>query len=236
MEQVNVPKRNNSQTQIVCLDQVAAYDLDESNSSPTKKALQTVEQNGEDMAVSTYVPYTVDESTGELVNSFAYAASLKEDEKTREIPSNLVDVILRTTAQYTLLSDGVSTIYYYRHSAIKSTWTGASSGQIVVTNLYASYITQGDLKAYPDCVQTFAPVLQSNYTVESLVNKVNPVMGTTYSDTSHAMPYNRAVHMADYFEHGGFVYVKVNYYNRSTGQSKMADATYRIYSKSSEVS
>ena len=39
LEQVNVPKRNNSQTQIVCLDQVAAYDLDESNSSPTKKAL-----------------------------------------------------------------------------------------------------------------------------------------------------------------------------------------------------
>ena len=154
LEQVNVPKRNNSQTQIVCLDQVAAYDLDESNSSPTKKALQTVEQNGEDMAVSTYVPYTVDESTGELVNSFAYVASLNERAQNREISSNLVDVILRTTA----------------------------------------------------------------------------------SDTSHAMPHNRAVHMADYFEHGGFVYVKVNYYNRSTGQSKMADATYRIYSKSSQVS
>ena len=114
---------------------------------------------------------------------------------------------------------------------------GGSSAQIVVKNLYVSYSTKGDLKAYPDCVlQTSSPVLQSNYTVESLVNKTNPVMGTTYSDTSHSMPYNRAVHMADYFEHGGFVYTKVNYYNRSTGQSKTVDAMYRIYSKASKTS
>ena len=201
-----------------------------------EKALQITSQNGNNVAVSTYIPYAIDFDTGELVNSFVYASMVTESgevspRNTQEISSQFVDVVVRTTAYYAKLSDSLGTIYYYRHAGLESAWTG-SSGPFQMTRLYASYITKGDLKAYPDCVnQVSSPVLQYDYSIESLINQANPTMGTVYLDGNHTMPYNRAVHMADYYEDGGFVYVKVNYYNRSTGQSKSAEKTYKIYGK-----
>ena len=146
------------------------------------------------------------------MNSFVYASAVAKSEEvspmdTKVISSQFVDVVVKTTAYYAKLSDSLNTIPYYRHSGLESAWTG-SSGSFQMTRLYASYITKGDLKAYPDCVnQVSSPVLQYDYSIESLINQANPTIGTVYLDGNHTMPYNRAVHMADYYEDGGFVYV-----------------------------
>ena len=114
----------------------------------TEKALQITSQNGNNVAVSTYIPYAIDFDTGELVNSFVYASMVTESgevspRNTQEISSQFVDVVVRTTAYYAKLSDSLNTIPYYRHSGLESAWTG-SSGSFQMTRLYASYITKGD--------------------------------------------------------------------------------------------
>lgn len=72
-------------------------------------------------------------------------------------------------------------------------------------------------------VQKFKTIIS----LEGSIERSNPIKGTVYIDGSHTMPLNRVVLLTDYWNHGGLIYIRLQY--SVNGKSRTDDVSYYVY-------
>lgn len=183
-----------------------------------------------DVTSTAIIPYKILE-TGEMVDSFQYALDNNiSPQATSTVPTTFVDVTITVITYYALYQTADYSLVY-RHAGIESYWSSSNS-TVSVSNMFVQYDTKGDLYAYPSVVDNGvinSSPLQLNYFKRSKINKSNPVKGTVYIDGNNTMPFNRVVFLSNYFEHGGLIYLKLNYV--ANGKSYVNDRSYYVYTK-----
>ena len=184
--------------------------------------------------VTTFIPYKISKNNI-LVNSFEYANKIKIDKKaeditikkTETVDRTFVDVTVTVISYYYQEYSWENAMTFYRHAGIEAYWS-TSNSSVSVNNMLINYESCGDLYKYPDCINEQDPVcLEEDYYIKSSINKWYPTEYTVYIDGNNTMPYNRVINCCDYWEHGGLIYIKIDYY--VNGNHRVDDTSYYIY-------
>jgi len=197
--------------------------------------LESVTANNE-TAVTTIVPYKVDTNEN-LVNSFEYLSKINAQNQdvikpmdTSEVPTTFVDVTLTVRTYYAHYFSWTNVANFYRHAGIEAWWSSNNS-TVSVSNMRVWYDTAGELYKYPDCIDKplSETKVQDYYFIRSSIEQSNPTKGNVYIDGNHTMPLDRVVLLTDYFNHGGLIYLKLDY--SVNGKSRSDERSYYVYSK-----
>ena len=221
-------------TRMLEMDQKSSFSINDGQliqfeqKDVVEKAFQVREKKGDITKITTIIPYVINDE-GSLVNSFDYAVKLAGTKSTSTVHTNFVDVAVTVITYYAHYFSYENFMHFYRHAGIEAYWS-SDNPTLNPTYLLVRYDTCGDLYAYPDCLSEADPTcLQLDYFIRSSISKSNPAEGTLYIDGSHTMPYNRVIYCSDYFDHGGLIYLKLNYY--VNGNYRSDDRSYYVYSK-----
>lgn len=180
--------------------------------------------------IMTILPYKVDEN-GELVNSFDYANKQKKsnqitiNQEYQPVPSYFVDVIVTVRTYW-----GEYFLHlhpFYRHAGIEAWWS-SNNLTASISSMTVNYESAGILYKYPDVISDMdGSKIQDYFYIKSSIVKSNPVKDTVYIDGSNAMNYDRVLLCTDFFNHGGFLYVKITY--TVNGTTRTHDDSYIVY-------
>lgn len=173
-------------------------------------AIQSTVVNNDQVEVTTILPYKVTTS-GELVNSFEYAATSNQTRGTVPIPSNFVDVTVTVKSYYAHYSSAVDIMSFYRHAGMEAYWS-SDNASVEVDKLYVLYESAGELYAYPECITQHNCKVQDYYFIGSYIEEDFPPEGQLYVSPQAPMPQNRVLYLTDFWNHGGAVYVELEYY------------------------
>lgn len=185
-------------------------------------------------ALTTIIPYKVDEN-GDLVNSFKYLSEFNKRKQNEvspmaivEVPSTFVDVTVTVRTYYAHYFSTYHFLNFYRHAGIEAWWSSSNS-TVTVSNMRVWYDTCGDLYKYPEVMDQplSSTKVQNDYFIRSSIERSNPIKGTVYIDGSHTMPLNRVVLLTDYWNHGGLIYIRLQY--SVNGKSRTDDVSYYVY-------
>lgn len=191
------------------------------------QALQAIGTKNGLIEVTTILPYKV-LSNGELVNSFNYTP--KQLRNTSQVPTEFVDITITVIAYYAHYASNDGITPFYRHAGIEAYWSSSNS-TTKVSNMYVIYDSRGDLHKYPECLSQSlsSTLLENDFFIRSEINKINPSKGVEYRDASNVMPIDRILHLTDFLNHGGLIYLKIGY--STNGKSYTHDRSYFIYQK-----
>lgn len=197
----------------------------------TEQAIQAVSIEGDLIEVTTIFPYKIT-SDGELVNSFEYAPAQITRDSTN--PTYFVDTTVTVVAYYARYDKTLENGYiFYRHGGIEAYWNSSNS-TVSVSNMNVNFDSAGHMYQYPECTTaSFESVssylIQKDYSIRSSINLNNPVEGQSYFDGDHTMSRSTVLDCANYYEHGGLIYIKLTY--SVDGKSYTHDRSYKVYGK-----
>lgn len=193
----------------------------------TEMAIEIYEESGDDVEVTTIIPYKMQED-GTLMNSFEYYGMVPggESNETFSNQVNFTDMQVHFTIGYTVYM-GSDWSPYYKPTSIRAKWTGGAS--TTVTYMNVSYNSVGELHNYPACKQVSHD--QSRYSSNSFttviaVQKSNPPKNTNYYGTflQGRLPSDKVVCYKSYVDgHGSTVSMNMYYkvgsqtYNHKNG-------------------
>lgn len=135
-------------------------------------AIQSTVVNNEQVEVTTIIPYKVTAS-GELVNSFEYAATSNQTDTATPIPSHFVDVTVTVKSYFAHYSSAVDIMSFYRHAGMEAYWS-SDNATVEVDRLYVLYESAGELYAYPECIIQHGCKVQDYYFIGSYIEEEFP--------------------------------------------------------------
>lgn len=190
-------------------------------------AIQSTVVNNDLVEVTTILPYKVT-SSGDLVNSFVYADASNQPRNAITAPSNFVDVTVTVKSYYAHYNSLVDIMHFYRHAGMEAYWS-SNNATVTVDRLYVLYESAGELYAYPECITQHDCKVQDYYFIGSYIEEEYPPKGQLYVSPQAPMPLNRVLYLTDYWNHGGAVYVELEY--SVNGNDRTDFDGYDLYSK-----
>lgn len=188
-------------------------------------AIQATVVNNEQVEVTTVIPYKVTTS-GELVNSFEYAAASNQMRNIDLTTSNFVDVSVTVKTYFARYASPIKATTFFRHAGMEAYWS-SNNATVEVDRLYVSYESAGELYAYPECITQLNCKVQDYYFIGSYINEEYPPEGQLYISPQDPMPVNRVLCFTDFMNHGGNVYVELEYF--VNGKYEEDFHSYNIY-------
>lgn len=87
---------------------------------------------------------------------------------------------------------------------------------------------------YPECTTaSFESVpsylIEKDYSIRSSIDQNDPVKSQSYFDADHTMSRSNVLVCANYYEHGGLIYIKLTY--SVDGKTYTHDRSYKVYGK-----
>lgn len=201
------------------------------NSDVAERAIQAVSMEGDLIEVTTIFPYKV-MPDGDLVNSFEYTPIQITRDSTNS--TTFTDVTVTVVAYFAKYDKTFTNGYiFYRHGGIEAYWNSSNS-TVKVSNMHVNFDSAGHLYQYPECTtadidSVSGYLLERDYSIRSSIDQDSPVKGQSYFDGDHTMSRSNVLDCANYYEHGGLIYVKLTY--SVSGKSHVHDRSYKVYGK-----